>query len=202
MVYKSDPQRRWRYRRYYVKDRKKGYLAEAVVAIQGVKRGSARKKADRTKVVATIDQKNFQFVPETVVIQSGEQVQFLNSDNGGHNVRLNDVRHKFNVNMPSKGKHTETFSDASGIQKPFLIGCAFHSAMRAWIFVLNHPHFQVTSSDGKFRIENLPPGSYTLELHHPAGNLYWKSSVNVKAGKTTEVAVEVSPDNLTKKSND
>ena len=35
VTYRADPQRPWRYARYYVKQAKTGELAEAVVAIRG-----------------------------------------------------------------------------------------------------------------------------------------------------------------------
>ena len=61
----------WRYARYYVSDPKKGLLAEAVVALRARSlRGLFPPESPRTSV---IDQKNFQFVPETIAIRVGEQ---------------------------------------------------------------------------------------------------------------------------------
>ena len=38
--------------------------------------------------------------------------------------------------------------------------------MVAWIVVLDHPLFAVTGPDGKYKIKNLPPGKYTIEVWH------------------------------------
>ena len=66
--------------------------------------------------------------------------------------------------------------------------------MRAWVFVFDHPHFQVTEADGRFRFENVPAGKYFLELKHPAGELLWRKRIELEAGKTLNTDVQLSPD--------
>ena len=172
VTYRADPQRPWRYARYYIKQAKTGELAEAVVAIRGKGLSSAEPGAASTVV---IDQKNFLFLPETVAIHRGDAVKFTNSDQTTHNVHVvSDLAH-FNVNMPGGGSHTVTFDQAGGLAQPLMVGCVFHSAMRAWIFVFEHPFYQVTQTDGRFRLTGLPPGEYELEMAHPAGELRWRS---------------------------
>ncbi len=43
---------------------------------------------------------------------------------------------------------------------------ADHAWPRAYIAVFDHPYFAVTSVDGKFSIEGIPPGKYTLAIWH------------------------------------
>jgi hypothetical protein len=38
--------------------------------------------------------------------------------------------------------------------------------MAAYVGVMAHPYFAVTSADGSFEIRNLPPGTYTIEAWH------------------------------------
>jgi len=194
VTYRGDPKRPWRYVRYYVKDRKQGQLAEAVVALKG----SNREKGSSRDAPATIvvDQKNFQFVPETVAIQVGDRVKFLNSDKEVHNVQTSHPSHSFNVNMLSGREHVETFQRGGGTRRPYRIGCGYHSAMRAWIFVFDHPFFQLTSPDGRFQLKNIPPGEYELEMTHSAGQLRWSKKIEVEAGETTTIDIRVSPDDL------
>jgi hypothetical protein len=106
--------------------------------------------------------------------------------------------HPFNVNMPAGGEHLETFARAGGLRRPYRIGCAYHSAMRAWVFVFDHPHFQVTDTNGRFRLTDVATGNYKLEMVHPAGALRWNQTIDVKPGQTTRVAIVVSPDNQVK----
>jgi len=192
VTYRADPKRPWRYGRYYIKQAKTGELAEAVVALRGDKHADGGDKP-KAKTV-TIDQKNFQFLPETVAIRAGDSVKFTNSDQATHNVQVSGDIASLNVTMPAGGSHTARFDRAGGVRQPLKVGCVFHSAMQAWIFVFDHPHFQLTPQDGRFRLEGVPPGEYELEIVHPAGDLRWRKRVAVAAGQTLHVDISVSPD--------
>lgn len=196
VIYTSDPERPWRLGRYYLSNAKSGELAEAVVAIH--RRGLTGPEASRTSETVTIDQKDFQFTPETVAIRAGDRIRFVNSDAQVHNVQTNHDRQTFNVNMPSGGEHVEPFSRAGGIRKPYRIGCAFHGAMRSWVFVFDHPWFQLTGMDGAFRLVGVPPGEYRLEVAHPAGDLRTDLPITVKAGESVSVELRLSPDDRPK----
>src|SRR5438094_3160089 len=188
--YQADSARPWRYARYYVKQPKTGELAEAVVALR------AKPAADAVREAQTIviDQQNFQFTPETVVIRRGDSVKFTNADQATHNVQSGSDIAAFNVNMPGGGEHVVRFDRAGGVRQPVQIGCVFHSAMRAWIFVFDHPWYQMTSANGKFRLSDVPAGEYDLEMVHPAGELRSRKRVEVKPGETLRVDIRVSPD--------
>lgn len=194
VTYRADPQRPWRYGRYYIKHAKTGELAEAVVAIRLRKRDAAQAPAAEPKTV-TIDQKNFQFVPETVVVRKGDSVTFTNSDGATHNVRATGKLAGFNITIAAGETYTNLCDKAGGVRDPIQIGCVFHSAMQAWIYVFDHPYFQMTGADGRFRLEGIPPGEYELEMAHPAGGLRWKRAVVVHADQTLPVDIPVSPDN-------
>lgn len=196
VTYRNDPQRPWRLGRYYLRNGKSGELAEAVVAIS--RRGLKGPEGSRSAETVTIDQKNFQFTPETVAIRAGDQVKFTNSDTQVHNVQTNYLHQVFNVNMAAGGEHTERFGHAGGIRQPYRIGCAFHGAMRSWVFVFDHPWYGMTNADGAFRLDNVPAGEYRLEVAHPAGDLKSSQSITVKAGESVAVEVQLSPDDLPK----
>lgn len=193
VTYQADASRPWRYSRYYVKDPKVGQLAEAVVAISSPE---IRPQPVEKLEPAVIDQKDFQFIPETIAIRAGQSVKFLNSDKELHNVNSFQPKHSFNVVMPAGGEHVEKFLLAGGISRPHRIGCVYHSAMRSWIYVFDHPWYQVTVADGRFRLSNIPPGEYKLEMAHPAGQLRFSQTIEIKAGETTHAEIRVSPDNL------
>lgn len=194
VTYKADAKRPWRYARYYVKSAKSGELSEAVVAIRG--KGLEKSKAASPTTVR-IDQKDFQFEPELVAIRVGDSVTFSNSDTATHNVRASGEVSDFNLTMPAGGAgHTINFEKAGGVRQPVEIGCVFHSNMRAWVFVFDHPFFAVTKADGKFRLADVPPGEYELELVHAAGGLKKKKMFTVKAGETAKVDLELSPSDV------
>jgi hypothetical protein len=66
--------------------------------------------------------------------------------------------------------------------------------MRAFIFVFDHPWYEVTPASGKFKMIDVPPGAYDLEMVHPAGGLSWRKRVEIKPGDTLKVDIRVSPD--------
>jgi plastocyanin len=193
VFYQADPKRRWRQGRYYIADPAGGQLAEAVVALVGKDLGKSEAAARPATTV--IDQKNFQFTPETVAIRAGDRVKFLNSDKELHNVNVFHKLHSFNVNMPPGGEHFERFEHANDIRRPYRLGCVYHGAMRGWIYVFDHPFYQLTRRDGRYRLENVPPGKYRLEMVHPAGQLRWSEVIEVTAGQVTRKDIRVSPDN-------
>ena len=196
VVYEYDSERPWRYARYYVQNQKTGELSEAVVcltdkSLRNLNRRSAPAQAE-------MDQKDYRFQPETLAVRAGDSVKFTNSDPAAHNVRTDDGADPFNVSMGADGSHVQQFRRAGGVKRPIRIGCALHSTMRAWIFVFDHPFYAVTSTDGAFRFEDVPPGEYNISMLHPSGDLEWTGTVEVSRDETSELEIRVSPDNLVK----
>lgn len=46
------------------------------------------------------------------------------------------------------------------------LACTVHPASRAWVHVFDHPYFAMTTDDGSFVIDSVPPGSYELVAWH------------------------------------
>ena len=44
--------------------------------------------------------------------------------------------------------------------------CDLHPWMRAWVVVAEHPFYAVTNERGELALENVSPGTYTLQLWH------------------------------------
>ena len=57
--------------------------------------------------------------------------------------------------------------------EPFvLFKCDVHPWMFAFVSVFDHPYFSVSGEDGHYRIQNVPPGQYTIvATHRKAGTL-------------------------------
>lgn len=201
VIYEADRKRPWRYRRYYVSDRKKGHLAEAVISLSEVPQTA--RAANAKPRTWTIDQKDYRFIPETLAVRSGDQIDFTNSDAVLHDVttqqreRLaSEVIKRDSFSLRHRQRLSQTFRDAGGVERPITLSCRFHSAMRGWIYVFDHPFFQVTEKEGTFRLRDVPVGKHRLVMVHPAGNLRWDQVVEVKGGQTQRIEIHVSPDNL------
>lgn len=195
VIYKADAKVPWRYQRYYVKDARQGFLAEAVVGLDERRLADDRQREPSTHVM---DQKDFRFVPETLAIRAGDRVKFTNSDGVAHNVSSGDLT-PFNITTPPDGAYTQEFPRSGGLARPVRIGCVYHSSMQAWIYVFDHDHFAVTPETGAFRLENVPPGSYRLITVHPSGGLRDSRFITVRAGETTAVQIQLTPANLTRR---
>ena len=194
VIYASDRARPWRYRRYYVKGRDRGPLAEAVVCLVG---DNVPKVESAPKALPyVVDQKDYRFIPETLAIRVGQAVRFGNSDPTLHDVTTTAGTQQASIALYQNQPNERTFTAAGGIERPVKLSCRFHSEMRGWIFVFDHPWYQVTEPDGKFALQNVPPGQYRLVMFHPAGELRVEQEVEVRPNMPTRLEIAVSPDHV------
>ena len=108
---------------------------------------------------AVMDQQDETFVPHLLAISTGTTVDFPNSDRIYHNVFSLSKAARFDLGRYAVGKSKSIRFDRSGIVRVF---CDIHSHMNAFILVFSHPFFAVTDDDGRYRIENVPPGTYSV----------------------------------------
>jgi plastocyanin len=107
---------------------------------------------------ATMDQRNETFVPHVLAVTVGTIVDFPNSDNTYHNV-FSLRAPRFDLGRYAAGRSKSVRFDRPGIVRVF---CEIHSHMNAFILVFNHRYFAVTSADGRYQINRVPSGKYTL----------------------------------------
>ena len=108
---------------------------------------------------AAMDQHNETFVPHVLAIMTGTTVDFPNSDKFYHNVFSLSKVAKFDLGRYAAGRSRPVRFDRPGIVRVF---CDIHSHMNAFILVFGHPFFGMTDGDGRYRIENIPPGTYAV----------------------------------------
>jgi plastocyanin len=128
---------------------------------------------------ATLDQKGCMYEPHVLGAMVYQDVKFTNSDPTNHNIHpLPRTNQEWNESQPAGTPAIIKRFTRPEIMMP--VKCNVHPWMRAFIGVVSHPFFAVTSDDGSFKINGIPPGKYTIEA--------WQERYGVK-----DIAVTVSP---------
>ena len=112
---------------------------------------------------AVLDQRNQTYIPHVLAILKGATVKFQNSDRVTHNVFSLSPAKPFDVGKIPPEEYRQVTFDKPGIVE---VLCGFHSRMLAYVRVMEHPYFAVPDVEGKFVINDVPPGTYQLRIWH------------------------------------
>lgn len=106
-------------------------------------------------------QKNMLFAPDLVAVQVGGSVAFPNGDDTYHNVFSYSKTKRFDLGRYRKDEKAATVVfDKPGV---VAVHCEIHDRMRGTVLVLDTPYFQKTDVTGRYRLEHLPAGQFTLK---------------------------------------
>jgi plastocyanin len=157
-----------------------GGLANVVVTVKAQK----GKKLEPPAQNPTFDQKTCEFHPHVLVFPAGSTVDVLNSDGILHNI------HTTSEANPSTNQAQPKFKPKIQVKidKPELIKvkCDVHGWMSAFWVAADQPYVVATDANGTFKISDIPPGDYEVELwHEKLGKKTEK--VSVKAKEETRV---------------
>ena len=135
---------------------------------------------------AKMDQRSMKFTPAVLPILVGTTVRFLNSDPTQHNVFSPDYE-KYNLGTWPQGQtKDQVFAKCAKAPCAYVQLCRIHPEMEAYVVVLQNSFFAVTTSDGHYRIENVPPGAHSLGVWAAKGKAPVKP-VTVDATKPAQV---------------
>ncbi len=138
----------------------------------------------------TVDQKGLLFQPHITVVQLGQTVDFLNSDNVQHNVFWpsvgGDKKAGHNLGTWPKGEKKSWKFDHAGVA-PLL--CNVHPEMAGYVVVSPTPYYAETDAGGNYTIKDVPDGSYTVTAWHEGAK---PKSQPVKVAGTTKSDFTVS----------
>jgi len=137
-------------------ERDAGEWRRAIVYFETAPKGAFE---DREAGRARMDQRNETFVPHLLAITVGTTVDFPNNDRTYHNVFSLSKGQRFDLGRYGVGHSKSVRFDHPGVVRVF---CDIHSHMNAFILVFSHPFFGMTDTDGRYRIDNIPPGTYNV----------------------------------------
>jgi len=133
---------------------------------------------------AQILQQGLQFSPSLLPVQRGTRVAFPNRDPLYHNVFSYSKPKRFDLGryLNEEPAPSQVF-DQPGLVKLY---CEIHEHMRASVLVLETPHFTRTTTNGTFRLERLPAGTFKLKAWLDEKTSL-ERDVELKAGQTVRV---------------
>lgn len=120
---------------------------------------------------AVLRQRKCEYEPHVLLLRAGEEFDIVNDDPFLHNVHTYDLmsasRSMFNIAQPVRGARTKVNPDHVKGCGPIMATCdAGHPWMNAYIVRAPHPYYAVTDAAGRFRLDDVPPGTYTLTMWH------------------------------------
>jgi hypothetical protein len=215
--------RGWRLLYDFVVDSRRG-LKDAIVLLEGVESG---KPFDVS--VPLIEARDCMFQPFMTIVRNGHAVEVINMDPVMHDIQGYETspeagaRVLFNTPLIMNHQHRRGDLHAMHNHAPgkslvgpiylnkgrrtFYMQCGFHAYMESWAMAVNNPYYALTDGEGKFRIDQIPPGTYQLVVWHPQtgpgmtksvvvrpdGNLVERLSLSAPKGNRTAYKVLDNP---------
>lgn len=111
---------------------------------------------------AVMDQVDSDFNPRMLPILRGTTVDFVNSDEGWRDIYSPEQSvTPFNLGTYPPGRSRSMRFDNVGVAP---VTSFMHSEMRAYVIVLDNPHYAVTDKLGRFVIDAVPAGTHILRV--------------------------------------
>jgi plastocyanin len=161
-----------------------GNLAGAVVHLAGIEAGKPVRKSELVR----LDNRRCAFVPHVATASVGQTLEMHNEDPFLHDAHaIRGAETLFNLAIP-KGRTVRRVLDSPGIAH---VNCNVrHTWMHAYLFVAEDPYHAVTGGGGRFVLDDVPPGTYTITVWHEllGGR---ERRVTVAPGETATVDFEL-----------
>ena len=181
-----------------------GGLKDAIVLLEGVEAGKPFEVS-----VPLIEARDCMFQPFMTVVRNGHAVEVINMDPVMHDIQGYETSLEAGArvlfNTPLVMNHQHRRGDLHALhnhapgkslvgpiylnkgRRTFYMQCGFHAYMESWAMAVNNPYYALTDAEGKFKIDQIPPGTYQLVVWHPQTGPGTTKSVVVKAdGKLVE----------------
>lgn len=178
-----------------------GGLKDAIVLLEGVEAGKPFEMS-----VPLIEARDCMFQPFMTVVRNGHAVEVINMDPVMHDIQGYETSPEAGArvlfNQPLVMNHQHRRGDLHAIhnhapgkslvgpiylnkgRRTFYMQCGFHAYMESWAMAVNNPYYALTDAEGKFKIDQIPPGTYQLVVWHPQTGPGTTKTVVVQANGT------------------
>jgi plastocyanin len=129
-----------------------------------------------------IEQIDRRFLPDLAVIPVGSTVSFPNMDPIFHNIFSLSKAKSFDLGSYDKGETRRVLFPKPGIVEVY---CHLHPNMAATIVVTPNRWYARPDRSGQYRIEDVPPGRYTIVAWHKSAGFFRKPIV-IGDGRDTQ----------------
>ena len=171
-----------------------GGFQEVVVAIEEIEAGKPF-DFDQTDVLSKL----CEFLPFLVVVRDNHVLSVKNVDPVPHitqGYEMEGSRDPVIFNLPLMEHDIQTsVIEHSGDRRIFWMQCGIHPYMQTWGYSIRNPYYQITGSDGSFRIEDVPAGEYKIIAWHPLMKIVEKQ-ITVTQGGAVNVNLRFDGDEL------
>ncbi len=154
-------------------------LENVVLYISEGLSGSAA--TETSKAVPVFDQKNCMYTPHVLAMDVNQNYKVTTSDQTTHNIHPNPNpmtgNIPWNVSQPPGSAPITKSWKAEEVAIP--VQCNIHPWMHGWFVVVKGP-YATTDDSGKYTIENVPPGNYTVTA--------WQETYGTQTSKVTVAA--------------
>jgi hypothetical protein len=171
-----------------------GGLANVFIFLDKAPAGAKAAETSDEKLI--FDNKQCQFVPHAMIMQTGRPVAVTNSDPIAHNTHTFPTRNNAFNNLIK-------INDTVGVdlvydrpeRTPVEVKCDFHNWMLAYHLPLDHPYAAVSAMDGSFEIKDLPAGKHEFRVWHERapspGYLERSYEITVAPGENEPIEIEI-----------
>ena len=193
----------WRLLRDFLVN-EQGEVRNVVVLLEGVTEGKPFSLS-----VPRVEARDCRFLPFTTVVRSGHGIEVVNMDPVMHDIQAYETstamgtRVLFNSPLSFNRRHHRGDLHATHDHRPgeslvrqfqlskkrrtFVMQCGFHAYMQSWAIAVDNPYYVLTDENGRFFLEDVPPGTYDLRAWHPGIKQVVKQQVTIEPGENLTV---------------
>ncbi len=193
----------WRLLRDFLVN-EQGEVRNVVVLLEGVTEGKPFSLS-----VPRVEARDCRFLPFTTVVRSGHGIEVVNMDPVMHDIQAYETstamgpRVLFNSPLSFNRRHQRGDLHATHDHRPgeslvrqfqlskkrrtFVMQCGFHAYMQSWAIAVDNPYYVLTDENGRFSLEDVPPGTYDLRAWHPGIKQVVKQQVTIEPGENLTV---------------